>query len=194
MSRTECWNCHEQDAPSEPSTGEVGKETSAKLAEVSPATQRETRKVAAIGTGYSGSTLDKVDRIRDAAERGVVRQGKTEVPAPAPVREVAREALVGVKQTGAAVESSHRKVAEAIDRYIDEDTDIQRLRRQQAWFKALRTARPFREFDALLLTELLSEEDWETTEHLVFGIAQQIDAVRAARPSGLRVIRGKKSD
>lgn len=47
---------------------------------------RKTRNVAAIGTGYSGSTLDKVDRIRDAAERGVVRRGKTEVPVPQPVK------------------------------------------------------------------------------------------------------------
>lgn len=31
-------------------------------------TARETRNVAALGTGYSGSTLDKVDRIRHAAE------------------------------------------------------------------------------------------------------------------------------
>lgn len=165
--------------------------TSPNLGEVSAGRKaKETAKVAALGTGYSGSTLDKVDRIRDAAERGVVRQGKKVVPAPEPVREAAREALAGVKQTGAAVESSHRKVAEAIDRYIGEDADIARLRRQQAWFTALRTARPFREFDASLLTELLSEEDWKDTEQLVVGIAQQIEAVRAARPSGLRVISG----
>ncbi len=81
-------------------------ETSAKLAEVS-ATARETRKVAAIGTGYSGSTLDKVDDIRDVAEKGIVKRGKTTVPAPETVRETARAALDDVKQTGAAVESSH---------------------------------------------------------------------------------------
>lgn len=42
--------------------------------------------MAAVGTGYSGSTLDKVDRIRDVAERGVIRQGRQEVPAPEPWR------------------------------------------------------------------------------------------------------------
>ncbi|MGH8996030.1 MAG: ParB/RepB/Spo0J family partition protein [Acidimicrobiales bacterium] len=167
------------------------KQPSAKLAEGKSKSERETRKVAALGTGYSGSTLDKVDRIRDAAERGVVRRGKTEVPAPEPVREAARAALADVKQTGAAIESSHRKVTDAIERYIDDDADIQRLRRQQAWFTALRTARPFREFDASSLTELLSEEDWKTTEHLIFGIAQQVDVVRASRPNGLRVINGE---
>lgn len=34
----------------------------------------------------AGSTLDKVDVIRDAAERGVIRRGKTTVPAPEPVK------------------------------------------------------------------------------------------------------------
>lgn len=47
--------------------------TPANLAEVAPSSNRETRKVAAVGTGYSGSTLDKVDRIRDAAERGLLQ-------------------------------------------------------------------------------------------------------------------------
>lgn len=46
------------------------------------ATARATRKIAATGTGYSGSTLDKVRTIRDAGERGVVRRGETEVPVP----------------------------------------------------------------------------------------------------------------
>lgn len=54
---------------------EAGKEfgrghpkASSKLDEAKPA-ERATRKVAAVGTGYSGSTLDKVDRIRDGRNR-----------------------------------------------------------------------------------------------------------------------------
>ena len=42
--------------------GKKATESAAKLAEV-PA-GRETRKLAAAGTGYSGSSLDKVDKIR----------------------------------------------------------------------------------------------------------------------------------
>jgi len=60
--------------------------------------ERRTAKVAATGTGYSGSTLDKVRAIRDAAERGVVRQGDREVPAPTEVREIARAGVENVKQ------------------------------------------------------------------------------------------------
>lgn len=44
---------------------------------------REAKRIAAKPTGFSSSTLDKVDKIRDTAERGVIRQGKTEIPAPA---------------------------------------------------------------------------------------------------------------
>lgn len=58
-----------------------------------------TRDLAASGTGYSGKSLDKVDKIRDAAERGVVRVGKTEMPVPDEVKAAALESLAEVKQT-----------------------------------------------------------------------------------------------
>lgn len=149
-----------------------------------------TAKVAATGTGYSGSTLDKVDRIRDAAERGVVRQGRAEVPVPEPVREVAREALAAVQQTGAAVDSSHRKVTEAITRYVEDDVDVRRARASKAWFDALRSAQRWREFDVSALADVLSGEDWVTSGHLVDGLAEQIESFRAARPGRLRVMNG----
>lgn len=79
-------------------------EPSANLAE-SDRTPQETRKLSAAGTGYSGSTLDKVDQIRSAAERGVVKQGKTEREVPAEVREVAQRGLDDVSETGADADS-----------------------------------------------------------------------------------------
>jgi hypothetical protein len=51
--------------------GRPSKETGSKLEQVS---QGKTRILAAAGTGYSGSTLDKVDKIRDVAERGVTNE------------------------------------------------------------------------------------------------------------------------
>jgi hypothetical protein len=151
---------------------------------------RRTAKVAAIGTGYSGSTLDKVDVIRDAAERGVIRRGKTTVPAPERVREVAHAALADVGKTGAAVDASHRKLNEAIHRYVEDDVDVRRARLVKEWFGALATARRFREFDVSTLDDLLSADDWETSLHLVDGIAEKVDAFRRARRGGLRVING----
>lgn len=72
-----------------------GKPRGEKAADVSgsnlePQTQRKTRHVAATGTGYSGSTLDKVDKIRDAAERGVIRQGHHKQQRPTPTEETGR--------------------------------------------------------------------------------------------------------
>ncbi|GAA1714463.1 hypothetical protein GCM10009809_08300 [Isoptericola hypogeus] len=58
---------HGGTAPGRTSTG----------ANLAPVSARKTRNVAATGTGYSGSTLDKVDTIRDAAEAlALVAQGK----------------------------------------------------------------------------------------------------------------------
>lgn len=86
-------------APAQP-VGGRGK-TSAKLAEVSPAA-RETRKVAAIGTGYSGSTLDKVDKVAELA---------TDPAEPEVVREAAKAALTEIDQTG-RVDGAYRSVVE----------------------------------------------------------------------------------
>ncbi|MEV6679458.1 hypothetical protein AB0N09_21775 [Streptomyces erythrochromogenes] len=72
--------------------------TSGKLPEEAKRAERETRTAAAVGTGYGARTLDKVDKIRDAAERGVIRKGKTETPVPEPVQQVAK----GPPRTGTA--------------------------------------------------------------------------------------------
>lgn len=56
-----------------------------------PASAPKTRDVAAKGTGYSGKTLDKVDKTKALAE---------DETQPKPVREVAREALAEMDTTG----------------------------------------------------------------------------------------------
>lgn len=95
-------------------------ETSANLAEVSmPPSERQTRRVAAIGTGYSGSSIDKVDEIRRVAEQGVTVIGsgkdRREVEVPEPVREVARKQLPALAKTGAAIDPASKAVRRAVD-------------------------------------------------------------------------------
>jgi hypothetical protein len=164
--------------------------TSAKLAEVSPApTARETRKVAAVGTGYSGSTLDKVDRIRDAAERGVIRQGKAEVPVPEPVREVAREALAEVKVTGAAVDRAHTKVADALAQHVEEDPEIKNARLRSAMWKAIKATNdglPLLDVDRA--ADAADEDLWDAMTRLRESLTAWLDAAEARRPRGLRVV------
>jgi len=74
---------------------------SGKLPEGKPRPQ--TRDVAASGTGYSGRTLDKVDRTRELADDTTV---------PEPVRETAREALAEMDRTNNA-DAAYKKAAEA---------------------------------------------------------------------------------
>lgn len=69
------------------------KDSSAKLA-------GETRKVAAVGTGYSGSTLDKVDHVEAVA---------TDTSKPASVRAAARRAREEMNTTG-KVDRAYRDV------------------------------------------------------------------------------------
>jgi hypothetical protein len=157
------------------------------LAEASPAA-RETRKVAATGTGYSGSTLDKVDRIRDAAERGVIRQGKAEVAVPEPVREAAREALAEVKVTGAAVDRAHTKMADALAQYVDEDPEIKNAKFRTAMWKAIKATNELPLLDASRAAEAADEDLWDALIRLREAVTSWLDTVEAKRPRGLRVV------
>lgn len=154
-----------------------------------PASARKTRHVAAVGTGYSGSTLDKVDRIRDAAERGVIRQGKTEVPVPEPVREAAREALAEVKVTGAAVDRAHTKVADALAQYVEEDPEIKNSRLRSAIWKAIKATNdglPLLDVDRV--ADAADEDLWDAMARLRESLTTWLDAAEARRPRGLRVV------
>lgn len=165
---------------------------SAKLAE-GPVAARETRKAAAVGTGYSGSTLDKVRTMRDAAERGVVRQGKAEVPAPEPVREVAKQAVEKVKETGAAIDSEFKRVTHAIDQFVEADVDVKRAKRVKEFATAVGATEKFRAFDFASLPVLLSAEDWESFGYLVDSIERAVVQFKEARPRTLRAVEGGRS-
>lgn len=166
--------------------GQPGRDRSSKLDERSGV--GSVRKAAAVGTGYSGSTLDKVRAIRDAAERGVVKQGKQEVPAPEPVREAARQAVENVKQTGAAIDRQYQNVSKAIDAYVEADVDVQRARRAKEWDTAVRGTQAFRTFDFSSLAATLSADDWESYDLTVASIERAVTDYRDARPRGLRAV------
>ncbi|MBB2914906.1 hypothetical protein FHS43_006218 [Streptosporangium becharense] len=176
---------HGQTAPGRPNASPRLGEASRKA--------RETSKVAAIGTGYSGSTLDKVDRIRDVAERGVVRQGRTEVPVPEPVREVARQALGEVKVTGAAVEPASRKVDQALAEYVQGSADVQAARLRKETFRLivqLNDGLP--KLDAARVAELCDEDMWTAITAAHDRLAAWTRDVGERRGPGLRVIKGEK--
>lgn len=165
--------------------------TSANLAEVNPKPSgRESRKAAAIGTGYSGSTLDKVDKIRDVAERGVVKKGKDEVPAPAPVIEVAQKALEDIKQTGAAVERSSRDLNAAVEAFVGADPDVQRARFSKRFSEAMGRALEVVQFDVESVAAVLDSDDWETVETEFDALAKFWAQLKSHRAQGLRLVGG----
>lgn len=172
---------HGQTAPGKSKT-----DASAKLAEAKSV--RETRKATAVDTGYSGSTLDKVRTIRDAAERGVVKRGKGEVPAPEPVREIAKQAVDNVKQTGAAIDREFQRVTQAVDTYVQTDPDVQQAKRMKAFDDAIKATRRFCEYDFSHLTGDCTDKDWESYDFSIAALERAIKSYRNARPRGLRAV------
>lgn len=152
---------------------------------------RATRKVAAVGTGYSGSTLDKVTSIREVAERGVIRIAGQDLPAPEPVREIARSAMENLAKPGAPVDRLHREVAAAIEAHVEPDEQAQRARHLRLWREALAGARLFREFDMGVLSSAMSEKDWDLAAERVDEIAAQVERFRELRPTQLRMVSGQ---
>jgi ParB family chromosome partitioning protein len=166
-------------------------DTSSNLDEVSPtqpAAAHTTRKLGAIGTGYSGSTLDKVDRIRDVAERGVVRQGKTETPVPEPAREVAREALAEIQQTGAAVDRAARNVEAALATFIDENPDVKAARLRKAVWQAIRAAEGLPSLSVEHVAAICDEDMTAALAHTRDRITDWVGEVEQATPKGLRLV------
>lgn len=126
------------------------------------ATARATRKVAAIGTGYSGTTLDKVDKVVQIAEQGTVTVGKGKgrkhKPVPEPVREIARQHVTGLKQTGAAVDAADKAVEHALTEFVEADPDVQAARYRHEISKAFLTVRrSLLTLDAARVAELLED-------------------------------------
>lgn len=157
------------------------------------------RKVAAVGTGYSGSTLDKVDEIARAAEQGVVkvarvvdgREKRVEVPAPPKVVEVAKKALEDVKKTGAAIDRSSKDVAAAVEAYVATDPSVQRARFMKSFSRAEQAFVAITEFSPDDVAAALDPDEMGDLESSVRVVNQWLDKVREARPTRLRVIGGK---
>lgn len=158
-------------------------------------TAGEARKVGAQTTGYSGSSIDKVDEIREAAERGTVTVGtgekRREVELPEPVREVARQKVVELAQPGAPIHPAHVEVRKAIDGYLADDPEMKRLTLRRNFFAAQSKAADITTFDPEHVAYAMEKDaEWEQLDRLQQQITEWFDKLRAARPRGLRVVGG----
>jgi len=177
--------------------------TSSNLDEVSiPTAARATRKVAAIGTGYSGSSIDKVDEIRRIADRGVTTVGagkdRREVEVPEPVREIARKQLPALAQTGAAIEPASQAVKRAMDEHLAKDPNVQQARLLKAYYGLAGRIGELPLYDAAEVAAAIDAspdrtEKWDELERLHHSVNQWFENTKQARQeAGLRLLGGTK--
>lgn len=167
-------------------------ETSSKLDEVPPATDRATRKAAAVGTGYSGSTLDKVDKVRRIAERGTARIDGQDVPVEDSVREVAREAVAEMNQPAAPVDRAARRVDDALRASLAGNPDRAAAEFRLSVTKAIQAAQALPRFDPERTADVIEDVHAELIEAVAQRILEWSERVRRRR-GGLHVVSGGKA-
>lgn len=174
-------------------------ETGAKFAPVSGG---KTRQVAAIGTGYSHTSIDKVDEIRRVAERGMTTIGsgkdRREVEVPEPVREVARRQLPALAKTGAAIDPASKAVRRAVEEHVGKDPDVRQARLLKAYFSTTKHVLELLTLDAADVAAAIDAspdrgDQWDELERLRRSVDQWFDNTKQARQkAGLRILGGGK--
>lgn len=178
-------------------------ETAAKFAAVSMAPSKaETRKVAAIGTGFSHTSIDKVDEIRRVAEQGVTTVGtgreRREVEVPEPVREVARQHLPALSQTGAAIQPAHQAVRRALDEHLGQDPSVQQAQALKNFSAACVRLRDLTTFHADRVGAAINAQPdradrWDELDRLRATVDEWFARIDQERPRpGLRLAGGTR--
>ena len=165
------------------SSSNLDEETSARP------TCRATRKLGAVGTGYSGSTLDKVDRVRHAAERGTVTSHGKTVMVPEPVREIARQGVRDLEERKVRPDRAMQQVEEALNDYLDSDAEIARARLDKNVTSAISKARHLLSLDAENVGATAGTEAIDAIEDHHRQVAAWVEKVRASRPNRLRAVK-----
>ena len=148
------------------------------------ASPTKTRDVAAKGTGYSGKTLDKVDKVVELA---------TDETQPEPVRQTAREALNEMANTG-KVDGPFKRTEEAkqdarLTELLGNDSDVQRAKYRQAFGKALGSFLEVLTFDPADVADALDAEQWLVLPMQIETVNQWWKNVTSHR-AGLKVVGG----
>lgn len=157
-----------------------------------PSTARATRKVAAIGTGYSGSTLDKVDRVREIAERGTLTTRGATKPVPEPVREIAKAAVVEMQEGRENPTRSISRVDEALTSYLAQDPEIARHAFVRDLLKLQISIGHLVKLDPERVARSLDVDGLELLAHDCEAVAAWHSRVIAAQPGRLKLVGGKQ--
>lgn len=152
--------------------------------------RRSTRKLGAVGTGYSGSTLDKVDRVREAAEKGTVtKHGKT-TQLPAPVVDIARRGVESLQDGTARPDKALADVEQAISEHLAEDPEIAALTVRANFHKAVVRAADVTRFDPEALAAVADPEVIDSVTRYATRVADWAAKFQAARPARLTALQG----
>jgi ParB family chromosome partitioning protein len=152
-----------------------------------------TRDVAAQGTGYSGKTLDKVDKTKALAE---------DESQPEPIREVAREALAEMDRTGnvdkpfkkaQGIKAELDRAATGLDDALDSEVTIQMAKFRHNFFKVEGQFVEVTTFDAEQVAKVLETEEWDDIESRINSVLRWWDSVKSHRvtPGALKVVGGR---
>ena len=154
---------------------------------------QKTRDVAAKGTGYSGKTLDKVDKTKALAE---------DESQPEPIREVAREALAEMDRTGnvdkpfkkaQGIKAELDRAATGLDDALDSEVTIQMAKFRHNFFKVEGQFVEVTTFDAEQVAKVLETEEWDDIESRINSVLRWWDSVKTHRvtPGALKVVGGR---
>lgn len=174
----------------------------AKLAGFSTPPAGDRRRVGATGSGYSHTSIDKVDEVIQIAETGTrpVGVGKLrhDEPVPEPVREVARQQLPALAKTGAAIQPAHQAVRKALDEHLGKDPEVQLALVLKNYASAAVGLRNFTILDPIRVAEALNSqrdgsERWADIDRLRAAVDDWFDRIDTARPKpGLRLAGGNQ--
>lgn len=159
-------------------------------AKFAPIKEPKTREVAAKATGKSHESIRKVRVVQELVESDTT---------PESVREIAREALAEMDETG-RVDSPFRRVkqaeeivaaqpSEGVVAHLEADQTLQDANYVLAFLKSLSRADDFLRFDAERLAQL-DPEATRSVEHLLKSVTSFY--ARMESGSGLRLIAGGK--
>lgn len=161
------------------------KKASGKLPEAQP----RPRDVAARGTGFSASTLRKVEKVQEVAES---------LATPESVRQVAKAALVEMDRTGkvdrpASAVAKAASAAEPANQILAADEHLQLLSFQAAFARDISRARKgVLAWDAAEVGEKAEPSQLDALDELARSFAEFAVKARQHR-SGLKVVNGGRS-
>lgn len=148
---------------------------------VEPQAESRTRHRTAKATGYGATTLDKAEKVLNAAE---------DETQPEPVRQVARQAAENLTMHGAKVDREYK----AVERVIAEHSDQAQAYRDAQWRKQLVTELgklgDLKTFDPERVVAICDDDQLFLIDSVCEGVAAWYAEVRRLRQPGLRVVQG----